>query len=256
MGLALPALYFVKSPAKQDLSFWMLLLVAFTGTLSWTWVQSAGGEHSSFSFILWVTISACIITYMGLSILTKHAWRLGTLLLPYLCAMAGWAVLWTGFSGEVHHNDANLTIWIGFHILTSIFTYALATLAATAASSAFIVERALKTKRPSNLSRMLPSILDSEKLMVKLLISCQGLLAFDILSGIALSVAQGGAILSTDHKSLFSYAAFIAIALLLLSHFKTGVRGKKATRLMLVAYLLLSFGFLGVKFVTDILLGS
>ena len=57
-----------------------------------------------------------------------------------------------------------------------------------------------------------------------------------------------------DHKSILALSVFIILAILLLLHFKSGVRGKAATQLVLLAYLLLTLGYPGVKFVTDILI--
>ncbi len=42
---------------------------------------------------------------------------------------------------------------------------------------------------------------------------------------------------------------------LLVAHRRSGLRGRRAARLVLVAYILLSLAYLGVKFVTDVLIG-
>lgn len=47
--------------------------------------------------------------------------------------------------------------------------------------------------------------------------------------------------------------AFLLIGLLLLFHAHGGLRGRRAARLALLAYLLLSLSYLGVKLVTDVL---
>ena len=57
-----------------------------------------------------------------------------------------------------------------------------------------------------------------------------------------------------NHKTVLSLVAFVVIGILLVAHFRTGIRGRRASRLVLLAYLLLTLGYPGVKFVTDILL--
>jgi len=58
-----------------------------------------------------------------------------------------------------------------------------------------------------------------------------------------------------DHKTLFSLLTFGIVAGLLVMRTRTGVRGRQSARYVLLAYLLLTLGFPGVKFVTDVLIG-
>jgi ABC-type uncharacterized transport system permease subunit len=256
LALAVPALYFVKEPKGQGGTFWSLMAVALAGSISWTLAQLSGEWRTSLSLALWVTISASVISFTMVCGISRLSWRLTPLLMPYLALMGAWAFVWQAFPGHTIENEGTLSHWIMFHIAISVFTYALATIAAIAALSAFLVERALKTKRPTKLTRILPSILDSESLLVRLLIACEAILALGLLSGMGVSMMEKGQLLSPDHKTIFSFAAFIAIAGLLFAQHKSGVRGRKATRIVLVAYLLLSLGFLGVKFVTDVMMAA
>ena len=57
-----------------------------------------------------------------------------------------------------------------------------------------------------------------------------------------------------DHKILLSFLAFLAIALLLVLQTRTGMRGQRAGRLLLAAYLLLTLAYPGVKFVSEVLM--
>jgi ABC-type uncharacterized transport system permease subunit len=66
---------------------------------------------------------------------------------------------------------------------------------------------------------------------------------------------ERGRLLVFDHKTTLSIAAFIAIGVLLAAHRFTGVRGQQAARGILLAYLLLTLAYPGVKFVTDVLIG-
>ena len=46
----------------------------------------------------------------------------------------------------------------------------------------------------------------------------------------------------------------LIVIFLLFLHYRTGLRGRATTRVVLLAYLLLTLGYPGVKFVTDILM--
>jgi ABC-type uncharacterized transport system permease subunit len=71
----------------------------------------------------------------------------------------------------------------------------------------------------------------------------------------ALQYFLSGQVLIVDHRTLLSLLAFVVIGVLLVLHFRSGLRGKRAARWALVAYLLLTLAFLGVKFVTEVLIG-
>ncbi len=63
-----------------------------------------------------------------------------------------------------------------------------------------------------------------------------------------------GTVLVLEHKVLLALLSFAVIVLLLLAHLRTGIRGRRAAQLVMLAYLLISLGFPGVKFVTDVLM--
>ena len=53
---------------------------------------------------------------------------------------------------------------------------------------------------------------------------------------------------------MLSFLTFLVIVVLLFAHGRTGLRGRRASRLILLAYLLLTLAYPGVKFVTDVLM--
>jgi len=132
--------------------------------------------------------------------------------------------------------------------------YALATLAAVAGAAVVIKQGALKRKRPGPLSRVLPAVAEAERLQVRLLGAAGAVLGIDIVSGMVAEYAASGLLLRFEHKTVFALLAFAVIAALLALHVRTGARGRGVARLVLVAYLLLTLGYPGVKFVTDVLL--
>jgi ABC-type uncharacterized transport system permease subunit len=239
----------------RDGVFWLTLAVAVAGPCSWVAVQMSGAWQTGLSMALWVTIAATMLGFTAVVLLNDSAWRLTSLLTPYMAVLAVFAIVWQQAPSLRPLAPDAPEGWIGAHIVVSVATYAIVTLAAVAALAAFIQERALKTKRPTPLSRSLPSVLESESLMVRLLVIGEIVLALGLATGMATQYQETGTLLHFDHKTVLSVATFAVIATLLAAHFKSGVRGRIVTRFVLLAYLLLSLGYPGVKFVTDILIG-
>ena len=80
------------------------------------------------------------------------------------------------------------------------------------------------------------------------------ILGLGIATGISELYVTSGDLFTFNHKTLLSVLAFLVIGLLLLLQYRSGLRGRRAARIVLVAYLLLTLAYPGVKFVTDILL--
>ena len=256
----LPAAFFALSRTDggrgeegRDAAFWLTLTIAVTGpmvlvfsNLSWAW-------QTGLSTTLWITITASMIIFAAITVLNENAWRLTPLLIPYMAVLACFAIFWQHVP-EARPLMDSPSSWIRAHILISVTTYALVTIAAVSALAAFLQDRALKIKRTTNLSRKLPSVAESEGLLVRLLIISEFVLSLGLATGMATQYQDTGSLVDWDHKAILSLSAFSIIAILLAAHFKSGVRGRKVTRFALLAYLLLTLGYPGVKFVTDVLI--
>jgi ABC-type uncharacterized transport system permease subunit len=101
---------------------------------------------------------------------------------------------------------------------------------------------------------MLPSVADCESMVVRLLILSEIVLALGVASGMATQYGTTGAVIEFDHKTTLTLITFVLIGGLLVAHFRSGMRGRKAARLVLLAYLLLTLGYPGIKFITDVLM--
>lgn len=235
--------------------FWATLGVALCGPLAWAYVQVGDAWNAGLSTALWVMIATCMALFTGLAVVTRVAWRLAPLLLPYLLAVAMLATVAQGQPEPSLRGGAPGT-WIVVHIVISVVTYALLTLAAVASLSAFLQERALKAKRPTPLTRFLPSVAESDRMQVRLLMGSEAVLGLGLATGMAVMHFEQGTLLRADHKTLLTLASFLVIGGLLLVHARTGMRGRAAARVVLIAYLLLTLGYLGVKFVTGSLIGA
>ncbi|HZB93578.1 MAG TPA: cytochrome c biogenesis protein CcsA [Stellaceae bacterium] len=240
--------------AGRDALFLALLVLGLAGP-GICIVASAGGEwRTGFAMSLWVTIAATMALFLALSLATRHAWQLAPLLLPYLMLLAAIALVWQGAPERPVVGDVPAG-WLDAHILFAVATYGLLTIGAVAGFAVFLQERALKAKRPNALTRRLPPMAESEMLELRLLAAAEAVLALGLMSGMAAEHFLGGRLLPFDHKTLFSLAAFFVIGVLLLARYRQGIRGRRVARLALLAWLLLTLAYPGVKFVTDVLLG-
>lgn len=247
------AVYSHKDETRKSGAFWAMLAVATIGALVLVRFQSSGQWQTGLTLTLWVTIFATLVLFAIVSAFMEQAWKLAALLYPYLLILGIFALALHSISGNAVSSKVP-TGWIHAHIFVSVITYGLVTLAAVASLAAFVQERALKNKQATYWSRKMPPVMVSEGLLVKLLLGAETVLGLGLVTGLVAQYFLSGQPIILDHKTLLSLGAFVVIGGLLLAHYKTGVRGRQATRLMLLAYLLLTLGYPGVKFVTEILM--
>lgn len=254
LALAPAALRGIRGPVRRDAQFWLLLAVALGGAGAWTVVQAAEGWRTGFAAAIWVTITASLLVYIVLAVFSGHAWRLSGLLTLYLLVLAAGATIWSQAPHEAPLGQAP-PAWLLLHVGASVLTYALFTVGAIAGVAVLLQERALKHKRRSPLVEHLPSMADCERLEVGLIVAAEIVLGIGILTGMAIEYLSFGALLAFDHKTIFVLSAFVVIGALLVARFLIGVRGRRAARFVLLGYLLVTLGYPGVKFVSDVLLG-
>jgi len=242
----------LRRKGVRDGLFWTLLAVAVAGPTVAAVDELARGWLSSLSAALWLSVVASLAMFVVVSIVTREGWRLTPLLLPYLLLVGIAATL----AGYVPHSPLGAfpANWIEVHVLASVTTYGLLTNAAIAGLAVFLQERALKRRHPGPLTSSLPAVADAEHLQIRLLGVSGVVLGLGLVSGIAGQYAQDGTLVELNHKTIFALTAFVVILALLLVHQRTGLRGKRATRFVLLAYLLLTLAYPGVKFVTDVVL--
>ena len=254
IALVPSSLLALRRDHRPDIVFWLVLMVAVVGPLILVLVTMAGSWRTDLSTALWVTIAATMAIFAVIAVLAHESWRLAPLISAYMAALGIVATIWSQVPHQPMSSATTGGGWIGIHIGVSVGTYALVTLAAVAALAAFLQERALKNKRPTALSRLLPSVADCEGLEVRLLILGEIVLAIGLATGMVLQYGETGTLLIIDHKTILTITAFVVIGGLLAAHFKTGLRGRQAARIVLLAYLLLTLGYPGVKFVTDVIM--
>ncbi len=243
----------LRRDSGPDAVYWMVLAVAVAGPLAWVVAQMSGAWRTGLSTTLWVTVAASMALFAVVAAVHRQAWRLTPLMAPYMLGIGVLATIWQ-HAPQKSLGAAAPAGWIEVHIVVSVATYGLVTIAAVAALAAFLQERSLKAKRPTALTRLLPSVADCESLMVRLLVLGAIVLGLGLATGMATQYEETGIVLEFDHKTILTVTAFAVIGGLLVAHFRSGVRGRMAARFVLLAYLLLTLGYPGVKFVTDVLM--
>ncbi|MBT4889271.1 MAG: cytochrome c biogenesis protein CcsA [Rhodospirillales bacterium] len=257
----LPAAAFtLAGKTERTPAFWGTLALAVAGPVIWLVIHSNGAWRSDFSSAIWVTVVFTLVCYSAVAVLSRQGWQLASIVMPYMALLALIAAIWenagTGSAAGAGGSNTISNPWVIFHVMISVITYAVVTLAACAALAGFLRERALKNKQSTPLTQRLPSMSDCDELQLKLLGFGELVLGLGLITGMAATFTKDGSLLHIDHKSILAMLAFAVIGILLIVHRKSGVRGRQAARMILAGYLLLTLAYPGVKFVTDVLIGA
>lgn len=244
---------FLRRAVRADALFWLLLGAALAGAAALSAVSLGAAWQTGLPTTLWLAVAVSLALFGAVVLWMPEAARLAPLLLPYLLVLGALA---TGFGPLVGREPLAGSVdgWLVAHIAVSVATYGLCTIAAVASAAVFVQERALKRRQPTAFTRLLPSVADAERLEVRLLAASEVILGFGIVTGVSELYVTSGAFFTVSHKTLLAVLAFVVIAVLLVLHHRSGLRGRRAARVVLVAYLLLTLAYPGVKFVTDVLL--
>jgi len=231
--------------------FYLLIFATLISGISFYYIWHHQWERSFSSTISATVFGSCLI-YIIFSFLEPVAKKLVSLVSFYMIYLAILAAI--SNVGEFQGQAIIENSWLILHILFAVLTYALLTLAAITALAVAIKERSLKQKIRSRISDMLPSVYDSNHLQFLFMAFAEFLLGVNLITGIAVNVLYHDTWFTLDHKTSLTTIAFFAIAILLFMHRKLGLRGKRAAHWILLSYLLVTLGYPGVKFVTDILI--
>ena len=243
-----------RGGTARDAQFWILLGLAIVAAAGWSWWELADSWRTGLSQALWVSIATCLGLYGLVCLTNRAAVGLSALLMPYLVVLGLLATLSRNYSGE-DVAGTGPTSWLAVHITVAVVTYGLITLAAVSGLAVFLQERALKAREPSQFGQRLPAVMQAERLEFRLLAYAELVLGAGIVTGMALQVYETNQALVGDHKTILSLTSFGVIGFLLLAHKMFGLRGRTAARVVLLAYLLLTLAYPGVKFVGSVILG-
>jgi ABC-type uncharacterized transport system permease subunit len=238
-----------RQSLSRDARFWSLIGAGFVGSGA-----AAGVSLKAFGFglaaALWLTVASVLAVFAVLVWARPISARLGTLLFPYLALLALLALASMSSPGET----AETSIWGLVHAGVALIANALVTVAAIAAFAVVIQERALKAHRRSLLAGMLPGAAESEGVQGVLLGIAAAALALGIATGSAVLIEESGRALVFNHKTVLTVLALILIASLSILDLRRGLGGRRLARGILVSWLVLTLGFLGVIFIKHVIL--
>ena len=230
--------------------------IAFAVATSATFVWIANREWGlGLPTALLASILATEIAFFIFALKSPNVLALGSLLGPYLLIASG-LVVWADAVSDGELALPQIDRWLSAHIGAAILGYGFVTLAAIASAAIILRERALKRRTRGKLIESLPAVLTAESTEIGGLTAAEILLGLAILCGIGAEYTASGSYFQLTHKSLLSIISFVIIGVILWLHLKMGFRGRLAARVGITAYLLISLGYLGVKFIGEYILSS
>jgi len=156
-------------------------------------------------------------------------------------------------------NDQYLEIQMSInsiiHVTIAILSYSLLTVGAILSIFILLFEKNLtkKDKSTEKFSSNL-SLLSMEDILFKIYWFGFFLLSITLFSGILFTNEIFGTSIVWNHKTIFSFMAWISYGTMLLGRIMYGWRGKKAVIISLIAFIFLLLSYFGTKFVLEILL--
>ena len=157
--------------------------------------------------------------------------------------------------GTPHRFNYGHEMWAALHIAVALVGYAFFVVAALQALFLLGLERRVhRGAAPARGDGALP-VLTLERLLFRLVIAGFVLLSGTLVSGLVFSEQVFGRPLTFTHKNVLSLAGFAAFAVLLYGRWRYGWRGRRALFAVVAGTALLLLGYLGSKFVAQIVLG-
>ncbi len=213
-------------------------------------IFTPGGIDLSFpqalSLVAWLTVLVAVLS----GVLAKLP-AVGTVVLPVaaLCALVPLA------GGTPHRFAYAGETWATMHIAVALVAYALFVVAALQALLLTGLEKRLHRgiARPETDGDV--PLLTLERFLFQLVAAGFVLLTLTLASGLVFSEQLFGKPLTFSHKNVFSVLGWVTFGMLLLGRWRYGWRGRPALYWILAGTALLVLGYLGSKFVAQVLLG-
>jgi ABC-type uncharacterized transport system permease subunit len=235
------------------ISWWLVasgwLAHCWTVTQNLLWNQ---GISANFSTSLNLSALAMGLIYLiSWRIQRNTARSAGLFLLPFMVLLLGTSLLLPMEESKLQTLTDPLLI---AHLVLSLLSYGLFSIATILALLDTFQEHALRTKRFGKMFNMLPPLEALEETLFLMLRMGFALLTLSITTGALYSHSQTGIFFTLSHKVIFIWLTWLVFGTLLVGNHLWGWRGNKASKLTISGYIFLALGFLGVKFVVDILL--
>lgn len=140
------------------------------------------------------------------------------------------------------------------HLVIALLGFSLIALAVVQTLLLAYQDRQLKHKKLTTVLQVLPPVQVMEKLLYQMLTFGFVFLTLTLLSGLVFSEEIFGKPLAFTHHIVLSILAWLVFAVFLLGHTIFGWRGRAATRWIVTGFILLSLGYIGTKFVMEVIL--
>ncbi len=209
------------------------------------WRASGGLDLHFFSALS--LIGVCIAALTAALSLARPVGALGVVVYPI---SAAFALLY--HYGSTPAATAVMGWQIQLHAWFSLLAYAALSVAALLAILLWVQERALRQRRLGSFMRALPPLTLVESLMFRLIGVGFALLTLSLITGVVF--VENLFAQHLVHKTVLTILAWCVFGALLLGRLRRGWRGRRAVHLTLVAMVLLGLGFLGSKFVLELIL--
>jgi len=229
----------------------LLLLVSIVLTvIGCIKMEPITDEGIRFSLTGAVGIATLLVQSMYLIGLWQHGIRgLGIILLPFT-ALPLLAVPLLPSNGVEHWIHTSSVLETG-HLLISLLAYAILTLAAIHAIMHLMLDRALKQKKISTLMQAMPSLFEIEIHLFAQVRWATALLAIGILTGLTWQWVEFHHFALLSHKVLLALFSFAVLVLLLSKRKKAGWHGRRASHMVIAAYMLLLLAYFGAKLISS-----
>ena len=202
------------------------------------------GIFNALSLLSWI-----IVTLIFVSSFTQPVENLGIAALP----LAALALTLELLLPSRHFLSNEAATGLKLHVLISIISYSLFTIAACQAILLAIQNKHLHSKRPGGFIRTLPPLETMETLLFRMIAVAFVLQSLSLVSGTLYLKDMFAQHLV--HKTVLSIAAWLVFATLLVGRWRFGWRGRKAIRWTMSGFITLLLAYLGSKWVLEVLLG-
>jgi ABC-type uncharacterized transport system permease subunit len=224
--------------------------LALQAVTLWLSVVTSGGLDLSFqhalSLVAWLTVLVA-----GLSGVLNRLPAVGHVVLP----VAALCVLAPLTGSEPHLFPLTSDPWGTVHIAVALVAYATFVVAALQALLLTGVEKRLHHGRALSVDDGALPLLTLERFLFRLVGIGFALLTVTLASGAFFSEQIFGKPVTLTHKNVFAVAGWLTFGVLLFGRWRFGWRGRRALYWILAGTVLLVLGYLGKKFVAEILLG-
>lgn len=159
-----------------------------------------------------------------------------------------------GFSfSQVAKFNGEHALGLDIHIILSLSAYAVLLMATIQAVMMWLQNRELKNKKKRLWVNLLPPFQVMESLLFDMLMT--GFVILTAALGLGFFMVDNFLQQHLAHKTVFSIISWIIYGALLIGHVKFGWRGQKAINFTIAGFALLAVGFIGSKFVLEMILG-